>query len=345
LKGSRHSHGENAAVESSLCSLAHIRMRKGCAGRSTNKCGSALLDTQLFVTAARWYFSSSGATILSAQEVRNLLPQLNSNPRRWLTLLSILALAIGGVARPASAQGTRHSAKHPVEYTFEVVRSFPHDPEAFTQGLVYDAGFLYEGTGLEGRSSLRKVRVETGEILQRVDLDPQYFGEGVAIVEHKILQLTWKSQIGFVYDVASFRRLLDFSYTGEGWGLAANGSNVYMSDGSSDIRILDATTLREKRRIHVHDGAKPIDQLNELEFVEGQLFANVWQTDRIARISPQTGEVVGWIDLSGLLSPMYQLRSGAVLNGIAYDSTGRRLFVTGKLWPRLFQIRLVPKHR
>lgn len=303
------------------------------------------MNTQLLMTADRWYFSSSGPTILSAQEVRNLLPQLKSNARRGLTLLSILALAIGGVARPASAQGARHSAKHPVEYTFEVVQSFPHDPEAFTQGLVYDAGFLYEGTGLEGRSSLRKVRVETGEILQRVDLDPQYFGEGVAIVQHKIIQLTWKSQIGFVYDLANFRRLRDFSYTGEGWGLAANGSDVYMSDGSSEIRILDATTLREKRRIHVHDGAKPIEQLNELEFVEGQLFANVWQTDRVARISPQTGEVVGWIDLSGLLSPMYQLRSGAVLNGIAYDSTKRRLFVTGKLWPRLFQIRLVPKYR
>lgn len=254
-----------------------------------------------------------------------------------------ILLALLFVLTPSLFAQTRSSAKHPSEYTFEVVQSFPHDPEAFTQGLVYHAGLLYEGTGLEGRSSLRKVRLETGEVIQKVDLDPQYFGEGIAIVQNKIVQLTWKSQIGFVYDLATFQRLRDFSYTGEGWGLAANGADLYLSDGSPDIRILDSSTFRERRRLHVHDGPNPIDQLNELEFVEGQIFANIWQTDRIARISPQTGEVVGWIDLSGLLSPMYKLSSGGVLNGIAYDSTKKRLFVTGKLWPRLFEIRLIPK--
>lgn len=253
-----------------------------------------------------------------------------------------LAFALFTLTNSFSAQ-TRPSPKHPPEYTFEIVQTFPHDPEAFTQGLVYHAGFLYEGTGLEGRSSLRKVRLETGEVIQKVDLDPHYFGEGIAIVQNKIVQLTWKSQIGFVYDLATFQRLHDFSYSGEGWGLAANGADLYMSDGTSDIRILDSSSFREKRRIHVHDGAKPIEQLNELEFVEGQLFANIWQTDHIARISPQTGDVVGWIDLSGLLSPMYKVSSGAVLNGIAYDSAKKRLFVTGKLWPRLFEIRLIPK--
>ena len=271
------------------------------------------------------------------------MPKLASALYSYSVRQSVL-LATVFCAVSAFAQASRPSTKHPTEYTFEVVQSFPHDPAAFTQGLVYHAGVLYEGTGLEGRSSLRKVRLETGEVVQHVDLDPQYFGEGIAIVQDEIVQLTWKSQIGLVYDLATFRRLRDFSYTGEGWGLAANGADVYMSDGSSDIRILDAATLREKRRIHVHDGSKPIDQLNELEFVEGQLFANIWQTDRIARISPQTGEVLGWIDLSGLLSPMYQLATGAVLNGIAYDSAKKRLFVTGKLWPRLFQIRLLPKH-
>lgn len=253
-----------------------------------------------------------------------------------------LALALLAHTTPFSAQ-TRPSTRHTPEYSFEIVHSFPHDPEAFTQGLVCHAGFLYEGTGLEGRSSLRKVRLETGEVIQKVDLDPQYFGEGIAIVQNKIVQLTWKSQIGFVYDLATFQRLRDFSYPGEGWGLAANGTDLYMSDGTSDIRVLDASTFREKRQLHVHDGSKPVDQLNELEFVEGQLFANVWQTDRIARISPQTGEIVGWIDLSGLLSPMYRLSSGGVLNGIAYDRAKKRLFVTGKLWPRLFEIRLIPK--
>lgn len=271
-----------------------------------------------------------------------MLQSASSPYRRTIYHSVLLALLTYSVS--LSAQGARPSTKHPTEYTFAVVQSFPHDPEAFTQGLVYRAGFLYEGTGLEGRSSLRKVRPETGEILQRVDLDPQYFGEGIAIIQNKIVQLTWRSQIGFVYDLATFRRLRDFPYAGEGWGLAATGADLYMSDGSSYIRILDASTFREKRRIHVHDGTKAVDQLNELEFLEGQLLANVWQTDRIARVSPQTGEVVGWIDLSGLLSPMYKLSSGAVLNGIAYDSVKKRLFVTGKLWPRLFEIRLIPKH-
>jgi glutamine cyclotransferase len=258
-----------------------------------------------------------------------------------MSRIIFLALALLAHTTPFYAQ-TRPSARLTPEYTFEIVHSFPHDPEAFTQGLVYHAGFLYEGTGLEGRSSLRKVRLETGEVVQRVDLDAQYFGEGIAIVQDKIVQLTWKSQIGFVYDLATFQRLRDFSYPGEGWGLAASGSDLYMSDGTSDIRVFDASTFHEKRRTHVHDGSKPIDQLNELEFVEGQLFANIWQTDRIARISPQTGEVVGWIDLSGLLSPMYRLSSGGVLNGIAYDPAKKRLFVTGKLWPRLFEIRIIP---
>lgn len=275
---------------------------------------------------------------------------MNSTLHRPFILQSVLlALALVAIPEPlfsrASAQAARTTGKPAPEYTFEVVQSFPHDPEAFTQGLVYHAGFLYEGTGLEGQSSLRKVRFETGEVVRGVGLDRQYFGEGIAIVQNKIVQLTWKSQIGFVYDLTTFRRLRDFSYTGEGWGLTSNGTDLFMSDGSSDIRVIDSATFHEKRRIHVHDGSTPVDQLNELEIVEGQLFANIWQTDRIARISPQTGQVVGWIDLSGLLSPMYRIGSGAVLNGIAYDSAKKRLFVTGKLWPRLFEIRLVPKRR
>jgi len=238
---------------------------------------------------------------------------------------------------------SRTTPRQTPTYTYEVVEAYPHDENAFTQGLVYHDGFLYEGTGLQGRSSLRKVRLETGEVLQSIDLPYEYFGEGVAIVRDQILELTWKSQVGFLYDLRTFRQLRQFSYSGEGWGLTSNGADVYMSDGTADIRILEATTLREKRRIHVHDGPKPINQLNELEFVDGQIFANIWQTNRIARISPRTGEVLGWIDLTGLLSPMYQLQEGALLNGIAYDSARKRLFVTGKLWPRLFQIRLIPK--
>jgi glutaminyl-peptide cyclotransferase len=237
------------------------------------------------------------------------------------------------------------SANAPPEYTFVVVRVFPHDPEAYTQGFAYRGGFLYEGTGRNGHSSLRKVRLETGEVIQQVDLRPEFFGEGITLIKDKVLQVTWKSRTGFVYDLDSFHLLRMFSYAGEGWGLASNGREVFLSDGTSEIRVLDAETLQEKRRLKIRDGLTPVDQLNELEFVEGQIYANVWHSNRIARISPQTGGVVGWIDLTGILSPVYRLDPEAVLNGIAYDPIQKRLFVTGKLWPSVYEIRLTRKHQ
>jgi glutaminyl-peptide cyclotransferase len=260
-----------------------------------------------------------------------------------------LAVAFLLAALPQLLPGqssNRIHATRPPEYTFEIVRTFPHDSAAFTQGLAYRDGFLYEGTGLKGRSSLRKVRLDTAAVVQRVDLPPEFFGEGITLLKNEVVQLTWQSQIGFVYNVSDFRLLRRFSYPGEGWGLTTNGKSdeIFMSDGTSEIRVLDSVTLAEKRRFTVHDGDTPINQLNELEFVDGEIFANVWQTDRIARISPRSGAVVGWIDLTGLLSPVYRLEPGAVLNGIAYDSNRKRLFVTGKLWPTVFEIRLVPKH-
>src|SRR5579871_2494493 len=248
---------------------------------------------------------------------------------------------LAGMAFGQSAP--RAQAMHPPEYTFKIIRAFPHDPAAFTQGLFFHNGFLYEGTGLNGRSSLRKVRLETGEVLQHVELEPQFFGEGITLFRNEILQLTWQSQTGFVYRLSDFQFLRQFSYPGEGWGLTTHGNEIFMSDGTAEIRVLDGETLKEKRRMKVHDGATAITELNELEFVEGEIFANIWQTNRIARISPQSGKVVGWIDLAGLLSPVYKLQDGAVLNGIAYDAAQKRLFVTGKLWPNIFQIQLVPK--
>jgi glutaminyl-peptide cyclotransferase len=233
--------------------------------------------------------------------------------------------------------------QRPQEYTFAIVAAYPHDSNAFTQGLAYRDGFLYEGTGREGQSSLRKVRLETGDVVQQINLEPDLFGEGITLLNDKVIQLTWKSGIGFVYDLNSFRLLRRFSYSGEGWGLATNGRELFLSDGTPEIRALDGETFQERSRIKVHDGSTVIDQLNELEFVEGQIFANVWHSNRIARISPQTGDVVGWIDLTGLLSPMYRLEPEAVLNGIAYDPLRKRLFVTGKLWPRVFEIKLSPK--
>ncbi len=238
----------------------------------------------------------------------------------------------------------RDRTSHTPEYTFQVVRQFPHDPRAFTQGLAYRNGYFYEGTGLSGRSSLRQVKVETGQVVREVDLAPQFFGEGVTLLKDEVVQLTWKSQTGFVYSLGDFRLLRQFSYPGEGWGITTDGHEVFMSDGTPEIRVLDSNTLIEKRRFKVRDGTKLVTQLNELEFVDGEIFANIWQTDRIARISPQTGEVVGWIDLTGLLSPMYRTASDAVLNGIAYDRQTKRLFVTGKLWPSIFEIRVIPKH-
>ena len=235
------------------------------------------------------------------------------------------------------------SSSRAAEYTFEVIRTFPHDPTAFTQGFAYHDGFLYEGTGLNGRSSLRKVRLETGEVVQKVDLPSEFFGEGIAIFKSEIIQLTWQSQTGFMYDLKNFRLLRKFQYSGEGWGLTTDGRNLFMSDGTSEIRVLDPKMFQEVRRIKVRDGGQAVDQLNELEWVEGEIFANVWHTDRIARISPQTGKILGWIDLSGILSPMYRRGPDAVLNGIAYDPAGKRLFITGKLWPSVFQIRVVRK--
>jgi glutaminyl-peptide cyclotransferase len=231
------------------------------------------------------------------------------------------------------------------EYGYQVVHAYPHDPNAFTQGLEYRAGYLYEGTGLKGRSSLRKVQLETGKVLQEIDIAPQYFGEGITVLNQKIMELTWQAETGFVYDQSTFRRLQTYNYPGEGWGLANDGQNIYMSDGTAQIRIWDPLTLQEKRRITVHDAGRPVLNLNELEWVRGEIYSNIWQTDRIARISPVDGRVLGWIDMAGILPASERTGNEDVLNGIAYDVLGNRLFVTGKLWPKLFEIKVAPLHR
>ena len=224
---------------------------------------------------------------------------------------------------------------------YQIVRSYPHDPQAFTQGLVYLDGVLYEGTGMHGRSTIRKVKLETGEVLQVQKNEDRHFGEGIAIVGNELFQLTWQSGVGFVYDRTTFQRTRTFNYHGEGWGLTYDGTRLIMSDGSETgtLRFLDPKTLKETGRLQVRDGTRPVDDLNELEIVKGEIFANVWNTDRIARISPKTGQVTGWIDLSGLLTPAERALTD-VLNGIAYDAANDRLFVTGKEWPKLFEIRV-----
>jgi len=229
-------------------------------------------------------------------------------------------------------------------YGYQVVHAYPHDPEAFTEGLFYDGGFLYESTGLEGHSSVRKVRLETGEIVEKHDLLPNYFGEGIVRWKDKMYQLTYQTEVGFVYDFKTFEVLKSFDYKGEGWAFTHDGKRIIMDDGTPEIRFWDPETLKELSRITVTDQGQPVKNLNELEWIKGEIFANIWQTDKIARIDPATGKVVGWIDMSGLLSPA-DMASGHtdVLNGIAYDAAADRIFVTGKKWPKLFEIKLVKK--
>jgi glutamine cyclotransferase len=179
--------------------------------------------------------------------------------------------------------------------------------------------------------------------VQQIKLAPQYFGEGITVLDQKIVQLTYKTKVGFVYDQSGFQQQRTFTYPGEGWSLTNDGRQIFMDDGTSEIRVWDAVTLRELKRITVHDGAKPIDNVNEMEFVGGEIYANIWMTDRVARISPVDGRVLGWVDLSGLLTDA-EREDTDVLNGIAYDALGGRLFVTGKLWPKLFEIQIVPKN-
>ncbi len=230
------------------------------------------------------------------------------------------------------------------QYGYQVIHAYPHDPNAFTEGLEYRAGFLYESTGLKGRSWLRKEKLETGQVLQQIDLEPQYFGEGITILNQQIVQLTYTAEIGFVYDQSNFHVKRTFNYSGEGWAMTNDGENIYMDDGSAQIRVWDPITLQEKRRITVHDHGQPVTNVNELEWVRGEIYANIWQKDVIARISPVDGRVLGWINLAGLLPAADRTGSEDVLNGIAYDVLGNRLFVTGKLWPKLFEIKVIPLH-
>lgn len=227
--------------------------------------------------------------------------------------------------------------------TYKVIHTYPHDSRAFTQGLIYLNGHLYESTGLEGRSSLRMVDLETGRVQQEIPIPAKYFAEGLTNWGSTLVQLTWQSQIAFVYDRFSFRQLRTLHYDGEGWGLTQDGAHLILSDGTATLRFLDPATFRVARSITVKDHGVPVTELNELEYVHGQIYANVWHTDRIARISPATGKVLGWIDLTGLLAASEHTDPESVLNGIAYDAAHDRLFVTGKLWPKLFEIKVIPQ--
>jgi glutamine cyclotransferase len=229
----------------------------------------------------------------------------------------------------------------PLHYTYEIVRSYPHDETAFTQGLVFDYGVLYEGTGLYGHSTLRRVELATGKTLQLYTLDGDLFGEGITIFDDKIIQLTWKSHRGFVYDKTSFELLQEFTYPTEGWGITYDGSKLIMSDGTATLYFLDPENFTQVSQIEVYDNdTGPVTMLNELEYIQGKIYANIWMEETIAIINPQTGLVSGWINLEGI-QDLENLSADSVLNGIAYDAIEDRLFVTGKLWPKLFEINLI----
>ncbi len=231
------------------------------------------------------------------------------------------------------------TTKAPIS-NIKIINIFPHDPESYTQGLVYHQGYLYESTGLKGKSVLKKMEIKSGKVIKIIKLREKYFGEGMAILDNKIYQLTWQNQTGLIYDLSSFREMGKFYYSGEGWGLTTDEKSLILSNGTSVITYLNSKSFKVIRKIIVQDGEMPVNNLNELEFVRGEIWANVFQEDVIARISPQTGNVLGWIDLSQLNSLLPHSERKDVLNGIAYDLEGDRLFITGKFWPKLFEIKV-----
>jgi glutamine cyclotransferase len=249
---------------------------------------------------------------------------------RHASALALTLLLTAGCASAAPVSG------------YKVVARYPHSTDSYTEGLLYLNGVFYEGTGLKGRSSLLAVQPATGKPLQSVDLPPQYFGEGIVDWGANLYEWTWQSHTCIVYDRFTLRPIKQFTYTGEGWGMTRTATQLITSDGTATLRFRDPNTFRETRHIVVHDGLSHIDQLNELEYVKGEIYANVWHSDRIARISPVDGRVLGWIDLTGILPDDQRINSESVLNGIAYDAQHDRLFVTGKQWPTLFEIKVLP---
>ena len=262
------------------------------------------------------------------------------------TCKHLLLLSLCLASFQCNGANTNAPANKPVEnvvvpkHGYQIIGVWPHDTSAFTQGLIFTDGKLYESTGQEGRSSLRQVDLQTGSVAKKVDVPMPYFAEGITVLNGKIYQLTWQHQVGFIYDAQKLEKIGEFPYDGEGWGIATDGRSLIISDGSNRLRFLDPDSFRVTKTIAVLDGKMPVEDLNELEYVNGEIYANIWHDQRIATIDPQNGRVTGWIDLTGLLQPGDVRDPEAVLNGIAYDQASDRLFVTGKLWPRLFEIKI-----
>ena len=289
-------------------------------------------------SAIRFETSSLGVFVIGQMKES----QYNSEPkakRRILLLVPvIMALMFAFGARDPAAKTPQGAGARRLD--FEVVNVYPHDPNAFTQGLLWHEGFLYESTGQYGQSTLRKIDLPTGRMLKSIRLPSELFGEGLTVVGKRLIQLTWETRLGFVYDLDSFALVRRFTYKTEGWGLTCDGKMLIMSDGSSILTYLDPVTFSPVRKLAITMNGRPIDNLNELEFIEGMIWSNVWQTDLILCINPGTGHVDSLLDLKGILPDNMRTGREDVLNGIAYDAQKKRIFVTGKLWPRLFEIRV-----
>ena len=294
---------------------------------------------------------------MSRKRARGRDEKSGSKRKRSRVVISVAALAvaasaallIGALMRSGSEsqsngtvvdKPTTTSDQRARQVSYEVINSYAHDSTSFTQGLLWQEGGFYESTGQYGQSKLRRLEFPSGKVLKEISLTPELFGEGLALVERRLIQLTWKSHRGFVYDLDTFGLLQEFSYDTEGWGLTYDGKNLILSDGSSDLFYFDPQTFKPVRKLAVRMNGQPIRDLNELEFIDGEIWANVWQTDIILRIAPSTGKVTSFLDLKGVLAPSDKTGREDVLNGIAYDADHKRIFITGKLWPRIFEIRI-----
>ncbi|XES77886.1 MAG: glutaminyl-peptide cyclotransferase [Candidatus Bathyarchaeia archaeon] len=257
-----------------------------------------------------------------------------------LLLVALILLLCISLIMVSLNQGNPNDTSASKTLDYSILNTYPHDHNAFTEGLIYSDGFLYESTGLNGFSTLRQVDLQSGEIQRNISLPDQFFGEGLTIVDENLIQLTYRSHMGFVYDKTSFALLRNFTYPTQGWGLTYDGTFLIMSDGSSTLHFLNSTTFEEVAQVHVQDGNTAISKLNELEYVNGEVYANIFEQSTIAVINPETGQVKAWIDLTEL-QKANRSKGEDVLNGIAYDAANDRLFVTGKFWSRLYEVKLV----
>jgi glutamine cyclotransferase len=309
----------------------------GACASNTTPASEAVSSPEVDSTAA--VADTPGPTVASTPSPLPASPLPTPTSLPTPTVMSQLTSPITPTIQASTTQ-TNATGAIPV-YTYKIINSYPHDPNAYTQGLIYVDGILYEGTGRRGASTLRRVELETGQVVQRLQLPPLLFGEGITLFDDRIIQLTWQSHLGFVYDRESFELLQTFTYPTEGWGLTHDGKRIIMSDGTANLYFRDPETLEEIGRIEVDDANGPVTLLNELEYINDEVYANIYRTDRIAIINPDTGQVRAYIDLTGLLGPEDRTQPVDVLNGIAYDADHDRLFVTGKWWPKLFEIELV----